>query len=200
MRTKTVATIALLTAASAAHADYVMWLESGGSSSQQVNPGESLTLEVWLGSDAADVHDASIWRIEFSAPGLSYMGYEWAAPYEAGSIFDDSKPFIDNLPVILDETTLSGGGYQQGVVDVELANLTMSGTFGEGWLASLELTVPVDYDGPAEITIIAVPESFAMGFNEVPVEVTGEFTILVPAPASLALASLAAASWIRRRR
>ena len=200
MRTKTVATIALLTAATAAHADYVMWLESGGSSSQQVNPGESLTLEVWLGSDAADVHDASIWRIEFSAPGLSYTGYEWAAPYEAGSIFDDSKPFIDNLPVVLDEATLSGGGYQQGVVDVELANLTMNGTFGEGWLASLELTVPVDYDGPAEISVRAIPDTFSMGFGEVPVEATGGFTITVPAPGTLGVLTLAMAGAVRRRR
>jgi hypothetical protein len=199
MRTKSLALVTMLAAGSAAHADYSMWLESGGSSFQQVSPGESFALEVWLGSDAADVHDAAIWQIEFSAEGLLYEGYSWAAPYETGSIFDDSKPFIDDLPVLLDASTLSGGGYEQGVVDVELANLTMSGEFGAGWLATLELRVPLDYDGPDEIAISVVPDSFAMGFNEVPVVATGGFTLLVPAPGALSLLAITAIGAARRR-
>jgi hypothetical protein len=189
--------IVLLLAATAAQADYTMWLESGGRDQARIRPGETVQVEVWLASSASDVHDAAIWRVAMSEPGLEYVEYAWASPYQAGSIFDDSKPFIDSLPVTLDEHTLEGGGYEGGVVDVELSNLTMSGAFEQGWLATLSLRVPDTYSGADTITLRAYPESFSYGFDEVPTEAVGDFTILVPSPPGLCVLVL---SFARRRR
>src|SRR5262249_30976138 len=130
--------------------------------------------------------------------GLVYDSYSWSAPYAANSIFDDSKPLLGSLPVTLDEFTLAGPGYPAGVVDVELSNAA-AGLFSQGLLATLSLTVPLNYRGGDQLVSV-VPDPFAHGFQVIDTTAGAGFQIIVPAPPALALLAMLGCGTARRRR
>lgn len=184
-----------------AAAAYVMTPMSGGASTIQVMPGDSFALDIMLTSDASDVHNSAIFRAVFSAPGLLYEGYSWSSPYETGSIFDDSSPFIDDLAVLLDEQSLSGTGYPDGVVDFELSNVVAGGgVFGEGLLASLTFIVPDDF-ALGSVFIDLAPDTIANGFDEIFTAAGSTFELVViPAPAGFVILLIPGLAGGRRRR
>lgn len=168
----------------AAHADYIIDLKSNGSSIVTVQPGASFNLDVVLSGEPDTVHNSAIFQLEFSTPGLLYESYSWASPYVTGNIFDDSKPFTDDLPAVLTDDLLKGPGYPADVVNIELSNVVPvpGETFGSGVLVTLLLTVPEGWDGASLIEIIAVPDTFADGFDEVNVIAGTSMMIVIPAP------------------
>ncbi len=185
-----------------ASADYVMTLLSGGASTLEVEAGESFDLDVMLASDGSDIHNSAIFRVVFSGPGLFYDDYSWSRPYETGSIFDDSSPFVDDLSVQLDDLTLAGSGYPAGVVDIELSNVVAGGgNFGEGLLVSLSLTVPSDFMMGTMLIDIS-PDTIANGFDEISTTAGPAFELIViPSPGGvvgLALVGLFASKRERR--
>lgn len=184
----------------AAHADYTVTATSSGASSAMAAPGSDVKVEIWLTSDASDVCNSAVFRVEFSAPGLQYTGYIWTSPFEPG-LFDDSFPQALDLPAILDDTSLDGVGYPVGIVDIELSNVTTSGTFATGMLTSLEFHVPADWSGAESIQISVVPDTFANGFTTVPAAAGPTFTLFIPAPGALplVLAGFGLGSLRRRR-
>lgn len=188
---------------SQAHASYIVTPRVNGSNAAIVAPGQSFNVDIVLNSNANDVHNSAIVRVVFSAPGLMYESYAWSAPYQTGSIFDDSHPGLGALPALLTARLLSGPGYPSGVVDIELSNVVPSGVFGAGMLASLSLSVPLNYAGPSQISISAAPDTIANGFNVIAAQ-GGEALVVqvVPAPSvlSIALASLCLHSRRRAQR
>ena len=183
----------------AAHADYTLTATSAGASSAMAAPGSDVKIEIQLTSDASDVCNSAIYRVEFSAPGLQYMGYLWTSPFESG-LFDDSFPQALDLPAILDDNSLDGVGYPVGVVDIELSNVTTSGVFATGMLTSLEFHVPADWSGAESVEITVVPDTFANGFTTIPATAGSTFTLLIPSPSVGPLAVVTLVLGTRRRR
>lgn len=178
---------------------YIVSPMVAGQSGAIVAPGATFELDVVLASPTGAVHNSAIFALEFSTPGLEYLGYTWAAPYAAGTVFDDSLPRLDDLPTTLSPGTLTGPGYPDGVVDVELSNVAESGGFGVGVLATLTLRVPDAF--PAQTVLITVrPDTFAMGFDEVPAAAGPAFElVVVPSPGAWLAAVFGAAAAVRRR-
>ena len=180
--TRLVAGLSLLIGLTGARADYVMSLSSAGAGGVTVSPGGALNLDVALASSAGESHNSAIFRLVASAPGLVYQSYTWQAPYLNGTLDDDSKPLMKDLPSVLSATTLQGLGYAANTVDVELANVTGDGSgFTNGTLVRLVLQVPADYQGPSPITLTVEPSAIANGFALIPTAVSGTFTITIAA-------------------
>ncbi len=108
-----------LLVAQIASADYRIFAMTDGPAAVFVEPGDTIELQVHLQSDANDVNNSAVLRLEFSAQGLIYQSRSWHGVY-AVSGFDDSTPAA--LPAILTANSLSGPGYPAGVVDLELSN------------------------------------------------------------------------------
>lgn len=159
---------------------YSIFVASQGAASRTVQVGEAFNLDVVLFSDVSDVHNSAILRLVFSAPGLFYDSYLWSPPYGNGTSEDDSKPLARQLPLLLNTNTLTGAGYPNGAVDLELSNVTSTQPgFGSGTLVRLTLSVPLDYAGPTNVTVTIRPESFANGFNNIPTVPSSSFTLTI---------------------
>lgn len=183
-------------------ADYTLTPTSGGINSATVLWGGSLVLDFELASDAGDVHDSAIFRAVFTEPGLIYDSYAWTDPYTGGGIYDDSEPSLADLPLAIEDDTLSGVGYPADVADVELSNVLIGSTFGEGALLSMGLTVPADFGFLGTLYIFAYPDTFAHGFSP-PIPTTGgqvfELTV-TPEPTTGVLVCLVMLHALRRSR
>ncbi len=188
--------------ATPALADYTLTPTSGGMNAATVPWGGALVLDLELASDAGDVHDSAIFRMVLTEPGLIYDSYDWTIPYTEAGLFDDSEPGLADLPLAIEDDTLSGAGYPSGVADIELSNVLIGSTFGEGTLVSMELTIPADYGFVGSLFIFAFPDTFAHGFSP-PIPTTGgqvfELTV-TPEPATGALVCLVLLRALRRPR
>jgi hypothetical protein len=167
------AVAALTSCHAAARADYTITATSGGASSVTVGTGLDFDVEIHLDSDGGDVHNSAIYRVVLSLAGIEYTGYAWGAPYQTGTAFDDSFPFIDFLdpksPLEILATTLAGPGYPAGAIDVELSNVVPSGTMSEGLITTLNLRIPPGY--PLEpLSICIEPDFIALGFRMIAAE------------------------------
>ena len=189
----------VLASAGNASGDYVVDIRSGGASVVQAFPGQTVEIEVILQSASGDTHTSAITRLVFSLPGLSMTSAEWAPPYETGGIFDDSAPALVDLPSVLTAGLLAGPGYPVGVVDLELANVIASGSFGVGVLVSLTVEVPLDAVGAIEVW--AEPDTFANGFAVIPAQSGSSLSIqVVPSPGTGVPACVVGAAIALRRR
>jgi hypothetical protein len=195
----------LVACAAPAAADYQATLASDGASRIERRPGETFPLSVSLqptvGSEAR--HDAIVIRLLFSEPGLLFQFYEWSPPYENNSSDEDSHPSVPQLPVTVTETTLSGLGFPDGRIDIQLGNLVAEEgvTFGVGEVVRLGFRVPDSQPlGDFQISFDSVHA--ARGFDPVPVDYGLPFTVaIVPEPQvwMLALPGLALIVAQRRR-
>ena len=191
------ATIAVTTVQS--QASYILTPLSGGQSSISVSAGDSFTLDINLEStDGLDEHNSAIFQLVFTSPGIELLSYSWASPYETGTVFDDSTPNSDVLPMTIDENSLMGPGYPDGVIDIEFSNVLISDLYETGEIVSLELRMSDAWDGTA-VTIFATPDTFANGFHEIETTAGQGFTI-VPAPATFSGLFIAILAVSQRRR
>jgi hypothetical protein len=187
-------------AAQAASGAYVLTPLVGGGSAANVLPGSSFVVDLVLTSGAGDLHNAAVFQVEFSEPGLIYTGYEWQAPYLNGTLDDFSTPLASDLPQALTASTFNNP-LRPGVVDVDLQNVLPAGPdFGVGLLVRLFLTVPADYAGAPEIEIRAVPDLLSLGFEDVPTSAGPALSIFVPGPGTLMVSSGIMVAGLRRRR
>jgi hypothetical protein len=149
-------------------AEYVVVLNQGGLSSVSAKRGEVVELDLSLLTSAADRHNSAVLRLQFSAPGLIYKGYEWQTPYRNGDDHDDSKPLRSGLPVLLEAASASE---PDGGIEVELSNVVPLGgletRFASGTFVKLTLEIPADYNGPETVKIGVEPDVFADGFRAV---------------------------------
>lgn len=187
-------------AAQVASGAYVLTPLVAGGSAANVSPGSSFVVDIVLTSGAGALHNAAVFQVEFSEPGLIYTGYEWQAPYLNGTLDDFSTPLASDLPQALTASTFNNP-LRPGVVDVDLQNVLPAGPdFGVGLLVRLFLTVPADYAGAPEIEIRAVPDLFSLGFEDVPTTAGTSLAIFVPGPGTLMTACGIMAAGLRRRR
>lgn len=188
----------LLTWPLSAVGDYVLTPLCDGQSTATVAWGETFVLDFVLTSDASDVHNSAIFQVVFTSPGLTYTAYDWASPYDELLSLDDSTPPLASLPLTIDQDVFVNP-VQPTLVDVELSNALVGSTFGTGALVSLTLTVPAGSDLAGSVYIVALPDTFADGFDEIPAIGGTPFELLVIPEPSSALALLAAALLLRRR-
>lgn len=193
---------AVLGLASASHAAYTLTPLSGGQNARTVVWGEAFAINVVLTSNTSlDRHTSAIFQTRFTRAGLLLEDYQWAVPYETGGIFDDSTPARADLPVAVTAGTLSGNSHPSGVVDFEMSNVLIGQSFSTGTLVTLSLRVPANFGFLGQIFIIANPDQFANGFDEVPTTAGAVFTLnIVPAPGAAGALMLASAMLAARRR
>jgi uncharacterized protein (TIGR03382 family) len=185
-----------------ASAAYTFTPLSGGMNQRDAIWGGSFGLDIVITSDAADTLTSAIFQIRFTQPGLVLTDYEWSAPFATGGIFDDSKPQHAALPVPIVPTTLEGGLHPPGLNDIEMSNVLIGMTFGEGTLVHLDFTIPANFGYTGPIFISLNPDQIASGFNEIESAGGQVFRLDVaeiPSPAAAPLLLLAAAAGRRRR-
>jgi len=181
-----------------------------GQSNAVVQPGSTATVDLLLSGVPGTQHTSSIFTVEFSSPGLLLHSYAWADPYVTGSIFDDSFPSggaLQGGPMAITPGLLAGPGYPDGVSDILFSNVTGSTfgpppPFGLGLLLSFVIEIPIGWQDFGPISIIARPDTFAIGFDEI-TTISGQALTITVIPAPSALWLLAAAlthSGSRRRR
>lgn len=189
-------------------ADYFVDLLSGGQPTRVVAPSSVFDLDVRLSSTGSDKIDVAQFRLVFSVPGLRYQGYTWSPPFPNRSFEDDSRPKVDSLPMVLDENTLSGPGIPVGQIDIQLSNVTdllsqEVSYFGSGLLVRMNFAVPENFTHTGPITIGLQPESFAQGFDQVPVAASNSFTLTVVPEVNggvvFGVAAIGFVWWARRR-
>jgi len=203
-RTAAIAAVAL---AATAHAGYVASVVNAqdGSNLVGVLPGRTFNVDVRLDADPdgpQDVaHNSAIIRLIADVEGLIVNAVTWQAPYENGTFFDDSTPSATDLPLPLTADTLTGTGYPDDVIDMQLSNVVDTGTFATGIIASIEFELAADYAGPIEFNLSVDPDTIADGFEIVETTAANPLTIFIPAPgAALAIAGVALTTAARRRR
>jgi hypothetical protein len=180
----------LLTVASA-QAAYILTPMSGGASSRTVQPGETISLDLVLTSDASNTHTSAVFDVVFSAEGLRLDSYSWGGSYSS-SVFDNSSPLNSALAAMIMRDL---NGNAESPIDVHFENFTMS-PFGTGTLVSMLLHVPGDFTPvPSTIEINAVSDTITGDDGDV-ITSNGQTFFLnivpVPEPSSLALAAAGA--------
>jgi uncharacterized protein (TIGR03382 family) len=185
-----------------ASAAYTFTPLSGGMNQRDVIWGGSFGLDIVITSDAADSLTSAIFQVRFTRSGLVLTDYEWSAPFTTGGIFDDSKPQHAALPVPISPTTLEGGLHPPGLNDIEMSNVLIGTTFGEGMLVHLEFSIPSNFGYTGPIFISLNPDQIASGFNEIQSAGGQVFRLDVaeiPSPATAPLLLLTAVVGRRRR-
>jgi hypothetical protein len=150
-------------------AQYTMELKGGNGDQHVVYAGTRVRVMVSLLATSNESHNACVFRVESSRPGLVLESYTWFASYDNLSVSDDSIPSFQSLPQTLDETSLAGLGYLENVVDFQLSNVT-SGTsvFRSGDLVEISFRVPKSF--PLDpLVLTPVVEGISSGFDMVPV-------------------------------
>ena len=167
---------------SSASGNYVLSLESDAATdSAVVLPGESFDLSVYLRyADPGTGHNilSAAFDLVFSEGGIVYDAYSWESPFGTGD--DDSTvPGITIVDSIrLDDADVGGGSFSQGL------------------LATLTMTVPSAWAGSTLVTITPVPvasyfQDADAEPNAIPTVGGGDFTVLTtPEPSTTYLALL----------
>lgn len=157
-------------------------------SEDELAPGESGRLEVWLRAEEANVaSNSALFRVFATDAGLTLTGYDWASPYVTNGDFDWSYPGSSDWPITLDEDTLSGGGYPSDLVDIEFSNAVLSGVFETGPLLWIDFVVPADWSGDGVVFFGALSDTIADGATELNIANGDVATLIIPAPGVLAV-------------
>jgi autotransporter-associated beta strand protein len=164
-----------------ASATYVLTPAVDGQSSASIARGSPFSLDLDLSSPSADFHFAAIFRVDFSVPGLRYLGHTWAAPYLTAGPDNYSLPGNAAMPTLLDASSYVATSADPGTVDLYFENFLETGQFETGKLITLQFEVPADFP-LGSVAIHSLPLAFDNG-DDIPT-VGGTFTLhVVPGPA-----------------
>jgi hypothetical protein len=174
-------------------------LEAGESS--VVAPGQLIKVHFSLTSPSGPLeHNSAIFRGEFSVQGLILESVLWASPYQTGTVFDDSKPNVSQLPLAVTNDLLAGFGYPPGVADFELSNVVPVGTFSTGILATVQFRVPAAFSA-SSFVLRARSDTIANGLDVLAVtDGPGISFIVIPGPSVWIVPAIAIMVMRRRRR
>ena len=132
------AIVCLVVCPGAASADYILKPLVNSQPSLNVLRGDSFVLDLVLSSTStpADSHWAAIFTVDFSKPGLRYLGHSWYSPYNTTSSDNRSTPGNSQCPLLLSQASYVAGSSDPGTVDVYFENFLGSGEFGVSKLVS----------------------------------------------------------------
>lgn len=154
---------------------------ASGLPSINLSPGESVAVGIILTSDTPFAFNSAIFRVRFSEPGLTYLGYSWTAPFATRGMFDDSDPSGASLPMTITSSSHLDPASPPEEVDLMFSNAAFT-SFSGGLLVTLMLAVPENAP-PGIWRIEAVPDTFALGFTLIGVDAgPGLDLVVVPAP------------------
>jgi len=139
-------------------------------------PGQGFVARVALASDLPLVYNSAIFRVEISRNGVGIEGHEWAQPFETLGPTDFSLLGV-YIPSVIDSETLAGPTYPANVIDVEFANFLLAGDTGTGPVVDVELVMPAKIAPGQTFTVTAVPDTFGLGFVELPVATGSSLTV-----------------------
>jgi hypothetical protein len=187
--------------------EYVLTVTQEGEPGATASAGETFTLDIGIdslnGVEGAG-HNASLFYLQFSEPGLIIDSFEWQAPYVNGTLDDDSIPGSSLLPVTVLDSTLVRGGAGAGTADAQFSNVTSSGVFTIGTLLKISFRAPEAGMAESAIGISASPDGFTLGFQEQQVVAGEPFTLnvvtAIPEPSTYALLAFGAMCLLSRRR
>ena len=162
-------------------AQYQMELKGGNGVQHVVYAGTRVRVMVSLAATSNEFHNACLFRMECSRPGLVLESYTWFAPYDNLSVADDSIPSLQYLPHTLGENSLLGLGYPDNVVDFQLSNVT-PGTlfFRSGDLVEVSFRVPETFP-LGQLVLTPVIEGISSRFDLVPVLPVQSLTLNIEA-------------------
>lgn len=171
--------VAFCLAGTPARASYVLSIHDAGTmnSSLDVEPGDTVNLDVVLTSDAGDTHQRAIFEISFSRDGLTYQDYAWSPvgdEFATGTADDVSVPNIGDLPVPIAGSILFDN------LTIELDGAPQN--FGEGVLVTIQLLIPAGFEqGAVELNPTSAAFT-ASPFTDVATGSGGSFTLNVVSP------------------
>ncbi|MBN8597235.1 MAG: hypothetical protein J0L78_06135 [Planctomycetes bacterium] len=175
-------------------------LDPGASSVVSIGELVNVRFNLTSSDGSAIAHNSAIFRVEFSVPGLILESVLWTAPYETGTIFDDSKPRLTQLPLAITNDLLSGFGYAPNVADFELSNVVPDGAFTTGRIAVIQFRVPPGF-ASSSFVVRAKSDTIANGIDEIAVtDGPGLTFLLVPSPGAPAIAGVGLVLLTRRHR
>jgi hypothetical protein len=148
---------------------------------------------------APDLHNSSVFRVNFSRPGVIITGLSWGAPYVNTG---DALPTPGSLPIAVNPGTLVLPVGDIGASDIEFSNVvpTPTGRFSVGTILTLNLRLTPDFE-PGNLFIAAEPDTFLNGFDEVPTAAGLRLLmVVVPGPTPALALGLAGLCMVRRRR
>jgi hypothetical protein len=177
-RTAAVCAAALAGAASASASDAgaLNCRTTSGQATIGVRPGGTFVARVSLSSDLPLVYNSAIFRLVLTSDGVAVNDYAWRPPFETGGPTDFSLLGVD-LPAVVGAETLEGPTYPAGVNDVEFANFLITGDTGPGRVVDVELQVPPKSQPGDSFFVVAVPDTFALGFVAYPIATGSVLTV-----------------------
>ena len=194
--------VGLASSSASAAFNYDMSLLSGGADQVTVGPGDTLTVDLILGTtDALTEHDGNDLLVSISHDGFDLSSFNWMSPFVTGGASDYTRvapspaPSGNGLLGTLPQPVTNAFGIKFGANTDQYGDL-----FGTGTLLSFDLAVPASYAG--EVVTLDVSGSFTEFVNTYEDWVgtsTGPLT-LVPEPATLMLLGLGGLAVLRRRR
>ncbi len=173
MRLIILSVIVSLAVTSGAFGAYTLSPVVDGNSALSLTQGSMFDLDLVLTSDAGDTHDAALFTVEFSQPGIALTNYSWGSPYTTGGIDDYTEPGLGALPVALDANSyMDDPNFDPGAIDVMFENfIAVDPSFTVGSIVTLSLEIPCDFV-LGDLTITAVPDFFSS--NGTDIATTGE--------------------------
>ncbi|MFM1822995.1 MAG: hypothetical protein RI967_1261 [Planctomycetota bacterium] len=149
---------------------------STGATTVGVRPGGTFAVRVELESELPIAYNSAVFRLVLSREGLAIGDYAWGAPFETGGATDFSLLGVE-LPATIDADTLAGPTYPAETVDIEFANFLVTGEAEPGAVVEVELAVPAKTAPGETFFVVAVPDTFAFGFLEIPTEAETVLTV-----------------------
>ena len=178
-----------------ANADWILtpYLAGGTQTSLLVNDDDNFTVDFQLKAAPGDLSTGTLqsllFDVTFSAGGLEYTGYTWAAgagfeSFDSSGVWDYSSP-----PPTVNTSPTYPVTMTAGTNSVHIESFTTTGFSLPGTVVSLNFHVPTGYSVPSTL-ITPLPDTFTDD-NGDPIGTIsgGSFTVMtnVPEPSTVAM-------------
>ena len=148
----------------------------GGSTVGVATPGGTFEVLVSVESTAPVSFNAALWRLVVTEEGATLDDYLWSPPFVTGGPNDFSLGGAE-LPLVVNDDTLSGKGYPIETADIEFGNFDFSEDAHEGVLMRLRMRAPKSLAPGDDFLLVAIPDLITDGFVELPTDFGAQLRI-----------------------